>query len=186
VAWAVAVVVAVVAGVRWWMSTIPTPPTRPAPAALAPQRPQAPEAAIPYVEVEGSRLAGVDPTGRKLWELQAKSVQIDRDTDTVTFIDVGGQFYEKGAPKFMFRAARGVLQIASRNVHLTGGVSGRADGRTLQAPQVRYDAARGQLIASGGVTLTDPKMIVFADTVVTDPALRQTTFTGNIKVKVTQ
>ncbi len=185
-AWGVVVVLAAAVGVRWWIGTVPTPGPLPAPASVAPATQATSEAAIPFVEVEGSRLAGVDPTGKKLWELRAKTVQIDRDKDTVTFTDVGGQLYQNGVPQFTFVAPRGVLFIASRDVELTGGVSGRANGRTLRAPQVRWDAAHQQLIATGGITLTDPRMVVSADKVVTDPALRRTTFTGNIRVRVTQ
>ncbi len=184
-AWGLVVVLAAAGGLRWWIGTVPTPAPQPASVSVAPATQAAPEAAIPFVEVEGSHLAGVDPSGKKLWELRAKTVQIDRDKDTVTFTDVGGQLYQNGVPQFTFVAPRGVLFIASRDVELTGGVSGRANGRTLRAAQVRWDAAHQHLIATGGITLIDPRMVVSADKVVTDPALRQTTFTGNIRVRVT-
>lgn len=185
--WGVIVVVVVVIGVRWWIGSPVQPRAVPAPASPAPASPSPPEAEIPFLHVEGSRLAGVDPAGRKLWELRAKTVQIDRERNTVTFTEVVGQLYQAGVPQFMFTALRGVMFIGSRDVELAGGVSGRTStGRSLQAPQVRWDAARQQLTASGGITLTEPGMVISADKVVTDAALHRTTFTGNIRVKVTQ
>jgi len=133
-------------------------------------------------------LTGVDPAGQKLWEFQAKSVQMDREKTMVTFTEIVGQLYQRGVPQFAFQAPRGILFLASRNVELTGGVSGRtADGRRmLRAPQVRWDAARQRLTGSGGIHLIEPGMSVTAETVVTDVALQQTTFVGNIKVQVTR
>lgn len=132
-------------------------------------------------------MAGLDSAGKRQWEVRAKSVQIDRDKQTVIFTEVAGQLYRNAVPRFAFEAPRGIFFTRSRDVEFSGGVSGRtSEGRTLRAARLRWDAARQHLVGSGGIVLTEPGMTVTADSVVTDPGLQQATFTGNIKVKVTQ
>lgn len=174
-------------GLRWW-SISPTPP-QPASAPPLPTPTSRPTsgAEFPFLKIEQSRLAGSDRTGRKQWELQAKTLQVDKEKNTVTLTEIKGQLYQAGAPRFAFTAPRGVLFIGTRDVELSGGISGQTtEGWTLQASQFRWDAAHQQFIASGGVTLTQPGMTIHAEKVVSDAMLHQTTFTGKIKVTVTR
>lgn len=178
-------------GVRWWMGSAPAPQAPPPAAAPAP--PPAPAPAVPFLHIEGTTLAGVDQAGRRLWEMQAKSLQVDRQRDRISLLEVTGQLYESGQPRLQFAASRAVFVTASQDVELTGGVVGRTpDGRTLRAGSVRYSGQTKTLAASGGVTLTQPArpgvtgMVIQADSLTTDAGLTQTTFAGNVKVKVSE
>ncbi len=182
-----AVVILVAIGIWWWIGSAPSAKPNPAAAPPAPASVPSAQTEVPFLQVEGSQMAGVDPAGKKQWELRAKSVKIDRDKQMVTFATVTGQLYQAGTPRLAFEAPSGVFFIASRDVELSGGVYGRtSDGRTLRAAHLRWDAAGQHLIGSGGIVLTEPGMTVTADSVIADPGLRQTTFTGNIKVRLTQ
>ncbi len=181
------IVVVAGVGVRWWIGLPAAPPPAAAPPKPAPVPGPTATADLPFLRVEGSQLVGVDEAGKKQWELRAKTLRVDNEKNIVTLTELTGQLYQAGVPKFTFVAARGVLSIQSHDVEFSGGVAGRtAEGLTLQAPRIRWDAAHRQLVASGGVTLTQPGMVIHADQVTADATLHQTTFTGKIKVTVTQ
>lgn len=187
--WIPLALIAVAIGVRWWMSS--PAPTTPASSPVQPAVPTAPAPAppapSPFLRIEGTNLAGVDEAGRRLWEIQAKTLQVDRTKDTITLAEVTGQLYQAGTPQLQFAAPRGVFTVKSKDVELSGGVIGRTpDGRTLRAATVRWSGQIKMLSASGGVTVTQPGMTIRADSLTTDAGMKQITFAGNISVKATE
>lgn len=181
---AVAVLIALAVGLR-------RPPPSPQASAPVPQAapvPPSPSAADPpFLNIEGTRLAGSDAKGRRLWDLKAKTLQVDRSRNVVTLIDVTGQLFQNERPALVFKAPKATFFAASKDVELTGGVVGQTpDGRTLRAPVVRWDGRRELFVASGGVTVTQPGMIIRADRLTSDAAMQRPTFDGNISVQVTQ
>jgi LPS export ABC transporter protein LptC len=186
---AVAMILAVIIGLRLTTphstATAPPPRSQPAPAPDPVAGPGAPDQ--PFLNIEGTQLSGSDPRGRRLWDLKATTLQVDRTKNIVTMIDVSGQLFEDEKPALAFKAPRATFFAATKDVELTGGVIGRTpDGRTLRAPRVRWDARKGVVVASGGVTVTQPGMIIRADSLTSDAAMRRPTFRGNISVQVTQ
>lgn len=178
-------------GVRWWIGSAPPaspPAATPAPSAPAPATP-----ATPFLHIEGTNLAGVDEAGRRLWEMQARSLQVDRQRNRISLLEVTGQLFQSGKPQLQFAAPRAVFVTESKDVELAGGVIGRTpDGRILRAATVLYNGQTKVLTASGGVTLSQPVrpgvtgMVIQADRLVTDAGLAQTTFSGNVTVKVSE
>lgn len=158
--------------------SVPTPPGASAPVQPADQ---------PFLEIEGTNLAGTDPSGRRVWDLRAKTLAVDNSRRIITLTAVRGQFYRQGKPEVLFTAPSAVFDVGTRDVELSGGVVARTkDGRILRAARVRWIGATRALEASGTVTLTQPGMRIRADTVTADAALDQTRFSGNIVVQVTE
>ena len=165
----------------------PSPPPASTPPPQAEPAPPQTGADPSFLNIEGTRLAGADASGKRQWDLRAKTLQVDRSKNVVTLVDVTGRLFRNEATALEFAAPKATFFAASRDVELTGGVVGRTpDGRTLRAPVVRWDGRRALLIASGGVTVTQPGMIIRADQLTTDAAMHRPTFTGNISVQVTQ
>lgn len=184
-----ALVLGGVLGVRW-RGQAPRPPaaTPPSPPAVAPATPEQPAAAEPpFLKIEGTQLSGTDPEGRRVWDLQAQTLSVDRGQQRVIMTAVTGQFYRAGRPQLTFTAPRARFAIDSRDVELSGGVVARTpDGRTLRAAMVRYNAGERTLTATGDVVLTQTGLSIRADELRTDPALEQPQFSGNIVVRVTE
>ena len=180
----VAVILAAVVGLR--RTTPPSTATAPPQAQPAPgPAPAAPDQ--PFLNIEGTQLSGADAQGRRLWDLKATSLQVDRTKNIVTMNDVSGQLFENERPALAFRAPKATFFAASRDVQLSGGVFGRTpDGRTLRAPVVRWDHRNAVFIASGGVIVTQRGMSIRADRLTSDAAMRRPRFSGNISVQVTQ
>lgn len=161
------------------------PPEASAPPAAAPQPAGTPD--DPLLQVEGTSLSGTDLQGRRLWDLRATTLEVDRDRKRIMMNTVTGQFYSGGKAQLTFSAPAAVFDVSSRNVALSGGVVVRAlDGRTLRADRVQFDSARRVLMARGEVVLTQPGMFIRADELQTDAALTHPKFSGNIVVRVSE
>ena len=136
---------------------------------------------VPFVDIEGTRLTGVDDAGRKQWEMQAASVQIDRDRNTIVLTDVTGWLYRGGAPYLQLHAPRAAYVTLTKTVELSGGVTGSApDGRAFTADRVQWKGT--QLTAAGGIMLTQVGMTVRADQMSGDAALDSVTFEGHVAI----
>lgn len=186
-------VVAVLVLVVWALLQTPAPlrrgvtDARPA----ATQRPHPPAGPVPGrlppVRVEGTAIITVDPQGRKQWDIRAEAVSVHGDAGTVAMRAVDGTFFEAGEPSVSFVAPRGSFFIASRNVTLEGGAHARAaGGRALSADRVRWILKAGQIEAKGNVVFRQERMVVHADRLVADTALRNATLSGNVRVTVAE
>lgn len=185
--WVLSVLAALAAGgyigARWWGSEPAAPPSAQPPA--APPKAEPPDA--PFLQIEGTTLAGTDPQGRRVWDLRAKTLEVDRSKQKIMMTGVTGQFYSDGKPQLAFTAPVAVFDVTSKDVELSGGVLAKApDGRTLRAARVRYGAAQRILAASGDVVLTQPGMSIRADELRTDAGLLEPKFSGNIIVHVSE
>lgn len=176
----------------WWDGRQPAPPAaEPAPPPAAQPASPAPGAGgaqeSPFLQIEGTNLSGADQQGRRVWDLKARTLEVDRSRRRLIMTAVTGQFYAEGKPQLAFRAPSAVLDVVTRDVELTGGVTVRAaDGRTLRASRLRYAAGPGTLTASGDVRLDQPGVSIRADELRTDAALSQPRFSGNVVVRVTE
>jgi LPS export ABC transporter protein LptC len=192
--WIISLLVALAAGgliglnwTRWWGGRpAPVEPPQSSSPPAASETTQAPPE-TPFLQIEGTRLSGTDAQGRRMWDLRATTLEVDRDRQRIIMRAVTGQFFSAGKPQLEFSAPAAVFDISSKNVELSGGVLARSqDGRTLRAARVRFDAAQRTLVASGGVVLTQPGMSIRADEVRTDAALEHPKFSGNIVVRVSE
>jgi LPS export ABC transporter protein LptC len=148
----------------------------PLPAAVAVQTTPA-----PFVDIQGTRLTGVDDAGRRLWEMQAASLQIDRDRNTIVLSDVTGWLYRGGTRYLQLHAPRAAYLTLTKTVQLSGGVAGSApDGRAFTADRVQWTGT--QLKAAGGIVLTQAGMTVRADQMSGDAALDAVTFEGHVAI----
>src|SRR5947208_4128656 len=139
---------------------------------------------VPFVDIQGTRLTGADDAGHKLWELQAASVQIDRERNTIALADVTGWLYRGGARQLQLHAPRATYQSQTGTVELAGGVTASApDGRRIIAERVRWTGAH--LTAAGGIVLTQPGMTVRADQMSGDVAFDWVTFEGHVAITFT-
>src|SRR3989454_10785349 len=136
---------------------------------------------LPFVDIEGTRLTGVDDAGRKQWEMQAASLQIDRDRNTLVLTDVTGWLYRGGARYLQLHAPRAAYVTLTKTVELSGGVTGRApDGRAFTADRVQWKGT--QLTAAGGTGVAQGGMDGRGGQKSRDAALDSVTFEGHVAI----
>lgn len=178
----VAVLVAAVA--IWWRAGVTPPPpvaVEKPPLDAAPATEASPP---PFVDIQGTHLAGADDAGRRLWELEAGSLQIDESRNTIVLIGVTGWLYRDGARQVHLNAPRAAYRTETRTVELSGGVTGAApDGRAFSADRVRW-TANEQFTAAGRVVLTQRGITIRADQMRADAALEDVSFEGHVAISV--
>ena len=166
-----------------WMSAFGLFPAASTASALVPVlAAEAPFA--PFVDIKGTRLAGSDDAGRLQWELQAQSVQLDKNRSIVVLTGVTGWLYHNGKQQVHLVAPRATYASKSNTVELAGGVVGAVvDGRRLEAETIEWIAG-SRLIARGRIVLVQLGLTVRADSVRADSALEQVTFDGHVAIFV--
>lgn len=176
---------AVIAGGAWWWSTA-RPSVQPPAAPVSVSAPQVSEPlSAPLLEIQGTRLAGTDEAGRRQWELQAVSLEVDRRRNVITLVAVTGWLYRGDARQIHLTAPHAVYTVASRQIQLAGGVTGAAqDGRTFHADRVVWDGRQGRMIADGHITVTQPGMTMRADHLETGPGLERIALDGHVAITV--
>jgi LPS export ABC transporter protein LptC len=139
----------------------------------------------PFVDIQGTHLVGADDAGRRQWELQAQSLQLDRGRSIVVLIGVTGTLFHKGKQQVHVVAPRATYASKSNTVELAGGVVGTVvDGRKLEADTIRWVAGT-QLTASGRIVLVQPGLTIRADSLHADAALEDVTFEGHVAILAT-
>jgi len=138
----------------------------------------------PFVDIQGTHLAGADDAGRLQWELQAQSVQLDKDRSIAVLTGVTGWLYHAGKQQVHLVAPRATYASKSNTVELAGGVVGTVvDGRKLEAETIEW-VAGSRLTARGHIVLVQPGLTVRADSVRADSALAQVIFEGHVAIVV--
>ncbi len=175
---------ALVALAAWWRAAGPASAPVAAPEVAAPAPPSGGPPA-PLLEVQGSRLVGSDEAGRRLWDLDAEGVQVDRKRRTVDVTGPRGRWYEDGKVAAVFEAPRGRYLADAGVIDLDGGVTATtADGRTIRARRIRWDLRRGTVQAWDGVVLSQPGAVIRADRLSADAALSTVTLQGRVTITV--
>lgn len=138
----------------------------------------------PFVDIQGTHLAGADAAGRLQWELQAQSVQLDKDRSIVLLTGVTGWLYHSGKQQVHLVAPRATYASKSNTVELAGGVVGTVvDGRKLEAETIEW-VAGSRLMARGRIVLVQPGLTIRADSVRADSALAQVIFEGHVAIVI--
>src|SRR5574337_2136177 len=68
----------------------------------------------PFVDIQGTHLAGSDDAGRLQWEMQAQSVQLDKNRSIVMLTGVTGWLYHNGKQQVHLVAPRATDRKSTR------------------------------------------------------------------------
>lgn len=136
----------------------------------------------PFVDIQGTHLAGTDSAGRRQWELEARSVQLDKSRSLIVLQDVTGSLFHEGKQVVQLIAPRATYSSKSNTVELSGGVVGTVvDGRKLEAQTIRW-VTGAQLTASGNIVLVQSGLTIRADSLHADSGLQEVTFEGHVAI----
>ena len=119
------------------LRTVPSPPER---------------GRRPAIVVVGPSLTRFDEEGRRLWELEAGSITVDKEADRTLAEDVRLKFFSEGQVTLEVAAARLLLLGKSEEMELEGGIEARDDqGVRFYTERLRWDPKREVLVGTGEV-----------------------------------
>lgn len=122
--------------------------------------------------------------GKRLWTINAESINVDSTSKKVYLTNVKGVFYRENGGTVDLTARTGVADTASKEIFLEGDVTAisSTDGATFTAPQARWSGEVRWFFAEGGVKLTRDDTVVTGDKLESDAAMEQVRVRGNAKV----
>ena len=123
-----------------------------------------PSSGEPTVEISSPALTRFDEAGRRLWELGAHSITLERQAERTEAEDVRLAFFRDEQVTLELTAPRLLLFNQSGDLELEGGVLARGEeGLQFRTERMRWDAEAGLLsgeleveVEKGGNRLKEP------------------------------
>ncbi len=152
------------------------------PGVPAPPRPK-PGASKESLTLSGADLEYKDPKGRTLWKVKASGGVGKVASMSAELRDVECVFFHNGQPAWTCKAASLIATQPTREVRLTGSVTGRSsDGiRSFTAPTLTWNVKSGALNAGPGVTLKMGGATLTGDRLIASSADRKGRITGHAR-----
>lgn len=129
------------AGVAWLgLRTVPSPPK------LREE---------PAIEITGPILTRFDEEGQRWWELEARSIAVDQETDRTLAEGVRLRFFRNEQAALEVTATRLLLFNQSEEMELEGGVEARGSGGLkFYTERMRWDPQRQVLVSAAEVEIS--------------------------------
>lgn len=151
---------------------------------IRPEPPVPEQAQTPAVSGEPALLEGnklvEKKNGKLVWELTAKTIELDKLSGKVTLVEVQGTFYRDDGTQLHITAQNGDFDSKTHDFSLQNNVVGTAtDGARLTADNVKWRQKEELITAKGNVKLSKPDVVATADEAQTDKGMENIRLTGN-------
>lgn len=144
-----------------------------------------PPPGTPTGEIRAGTFVGTDAGGHRRWQITADDVLLAGGRRVVVLRNVRATFYSPDGTAMTVTGARGRYDTQTREVEIAGGVRGVAtSGREIFADALRYAPASGRVTGTGHVRVIEERVIMYADHMVSNTALGQTRFFGDVHMTV--
>lgn len=142
---------------------------------------QRPAAGMASGEIKAGNLVGTDDKGHMRWQILADDMTLQQAQQTVALKHVRATFFDKDGSRMLVNGDTGTYDTRSREVTVGGNVHGvTSTGRELYADSVYYSPRSQQVEGRGHVRVVQERVIMYADSMVSDLTLGQTRFFGNV------
>jgi LPS export ABC transporter protein LptC len=117
--------------------------------------------------------------GKRIWEIAAKTIEIDGETGSNTLSDAKIKFYRESGGTIDVAAGRGVYVPKTSEIFLSGGVVAvYSEGWRLKCQEARLDFAKNTVSAQGGAEFTKDDLFVYGDEIQADRELTKIKVAG--------
>lgn len=124
-----------------------------------------------------------EQNGRKVWELNAESIEADAGSKQVYLKNMKGTFYQDAGGKVEVTAREGILDTKTNDITLQGEMKvTSSEGAVFTAPRGSYAEQSKIFTGIGGIILTRGDIIITGDKIDADLKLEQVKIQGNAKV----
>lgn len=124
-----------------------------------------------------------EKNGKKVWELNAESIEADPAGKIVYLKKIKGVFYQDKGGTLDIVAQEGVLDTKTHDITLQGDIKATSsDGAVFTAPQGIYNEQTKIFTGTGGITLTKGDTVISGDKIDADASMEKVKIQGNAKV----
>src|SRR5579864_3136119 len=140
-----------------------------------------PSSGVASGEIKLGNLVGTDAQGRVRWRVLADDMILRQAQQTVALKNVRATFFDNDGTSMLVNGDTGTYNTRTREVTVGGNVHGvTSAGRELFADTVYYSPQSRQVEGRGHVRVVQERVIMYADSMVSDLTLGQTRFFGNV------
>ncbi|HEV2440846.1 MAG TPA: LPS export ABC transporter periplasmic protein LptC [bacterium] len=155
--------------------------TAPDASSAAGATPQRPSSGVASGEIKLGNLVSTDEKGHMRWQILSDDMTLQQAQQTVALKNVRATFFDEDGTKMLVNGERGTYDTRTREVTVGGNVHGvTSSGRELFADTVYYSPKSRQVEGRGHVKVVQQRVIMYADSMISDLALGQTRFFGNV------
>lgn len=124
-----------------------------------------------------------EKNGKKVWELNAESIEADPAGKIVYLKKVKGIFYQDQGGTLDIVAQEGVLDTKTHDITLQGDIKATSsEGAVFTAPQGVYNEQTKIFSGIGGITLTKGDTVITGDKIDADVSTEKVKIQGSAKV----
>ena len=121
--------------------------------------------------------------GKKLWELNADTIEAAPTGNTIYLNNLKGTFYREKDGKIEIIANRATLDTKTRDISMQGNIKAtNSNGAVFMAPEAWWSGEPKHFTGVGGVTLTRGDTTITGEKLETDDKMEKFKIYGNAKV----
>jgi LPS export ABC transporter protein LptC len=140
------------------------------------------ESVVTRMAFSGSKLTE-DQDGKRLWELNARVIEVDPKTRWIYMTDLTGLLFRVDGTQVHISAKNAVVDPQTRNLELIGSITMKgSDGPTFSADKARYVAKDRKIFATGSIRATRDDYVMTANELETDDKFETITIKGNARI----
>src|SRR5579859_1220018 len=140
-----------------------------------------PSSGVASGEIKLGNLVGTDDQGHVRWRILADDMTLQQAQQTVALKNVRATFFDNDGSRMLVNGETGAYNTRTREVTVGGNVHGvTSTGRELFADTVYYSPKSRQVEGRGHVRVVQERVIMYADSMISDLTLGQTRFFGNV------
>lgn len=121
--------------------------------------------------------------GKRLWELQAETIDIDSNTKNMKFKNIKGVFYQDNGGKIDISAPEAAVDSKTKEIVMVGKIKAIAsDGTTFAAQEIRWSNLEQRFYGSGDVSLTQDDTVMTGDQIESDRNMSKIKVSGHANI----
>ena len=147
---------------------------------------ESPEAAAaqdaPKVTFASSSISQ-EKNGKKIWELNADTIEADPDGKIAYLSNLKGVFYQEKGGKIDIAAQQARVDMKTHDIFMQGNVKAvTSEGATFTANEAQWVGEPKSFLGTGNVTLIKDGTTISGDNIQTDAMMQKVKVYGNAKV----
>jgi LPS export ABC transporter protein LptC len=122
--------------------------------------------------------------GKRLWELNAETIEVDPNTKKATLKNMKGIFYRDNGGQITITAPQAFIDTQTKEILMVGEVHAvSSDGATFTAREARWFETDRHFLGTGGIKLTRDDTLITGDQIESDANMEKIKVQGHAYVQ---
>lgn len=136
------------------------------------------------LELTKPKMRGYNPKGELVWNIEAETVEVDEEKNTVTFKNTKAEFYDEGEKVIDIKVGRLVYDQSSRNMEMSNGIDlVTSDGLVVETKRTKwYDYYQRFVFDQGAKIISEEGNVISADYLQSNRTLDQMEGVGHVTI----